>query len=80
MTIPSERTRAVLETRIFLRDLMSEDRTPGIPAHIREMARSLERHFPSQSDMRIAHYAASAWFGPVPEDSPPDEGAVGCER
>jgi hypothetical protein len=80
MTIPSERTRAVLETRKFLRDLMSQARTPDIPTYIREIARALERHYPSPSDMRIAHFGASAWFGPVPEDSPPDEGAEGRER
>lgn len=51
MTMPHERSRAVVQTRNFLLELVS-DRT--LPASIRRDAGFLLRHFPSEYDIRLA--------------------------
>lgn len=50
MTLPIERTRAVLQTKKFLMDLCNVQTSPRVPKRIREQARSLLRHYPSLSD------------------------------
>jgi hypothetical protein len=50
MTLPYERTRAVIYTRNFLVDLMHRK---GIPKDVREQARSLLKHYPMNIDMRL---------------------------
>lgn len=78
MTLPSERTRAVLWTRQFLQELLDPSKSPGVPRTVREQARMLLRHYPSASDMALAGQAIPAWFS-VPterkfrEPSEPDE-------
>lgn len=47
MTMPDERTRAVVNTHKFLRDLLDPKATPKVPKHIREKARRLLKHYPS---------------------------------
>lgn len=54
MTLPDERYRAVIQTKKFLIDLCSPDRTPRIPKSIRQQANSLLRHYPSDWDMERA--------------------------
>ncbi len=54
MTLPDERYRAVVQTKKFLIDLCSPDRTPRIPKSIRQQANSLLRHYPSDWDMERA--------------------------
>lgn len=66
MTIPYERTRAILETRKFLQGLTYPPATPRVPKAVREMARQLLRHYPSNGDVAFAHTALTQWFGPVP--------------
>lgn len=66
MTMPEERTRAVLQTRAFLRELMDSAETPGVPAEIRAQARALLRHFPNLSDLQMAHHHCPDRFGAVP--------------
>lgn len=51
MTIPSERTRAIIQTREFLISLLDTKQTPKVPKSIRMQARSLLRHYPSHYDM-----------------------------
>lgn len=51
MTMPHERTRAVIQTREFLVEL-SRDGT--LPDRIRNGARHLLRHYPSEYDVRMA--------------------------
>ena len=58
MTLPDERYRAVVQTRRFLLDLCNKDHTPKVPKIIREHARSMLRHYPSDFEMDRA--AASA--------------------
>ena len=51
MTLPDERYRAVIQTRRFLMDLCNPEHTPRIPKLIREHARAMLRHYPSDWDM-----------------------------
>ena len=50
MTIPAERTRAVLQTREFLLELT---RNQSLDEKIREQARWCLRHYPTQLDIEI---------------------------
>ena len=54
MTMPHERTRAVIETRIFLKELRLRD---DIPAEVRKDAIWCLRHFPTDHDVKIVGYA-----------------------
>jgi hypothetical protein len=62
MTLPDERYRAVIQTRRFLFDLCNPEHTPKVPKLIRETARGLLRHYPSEYDMRMASSNAPAVF------------------
>lgn len=53
MTIPVERTNAVLYTSQFLMDLMDPSKTPRVPKHIRQRARQLLKHYPTQFEMEV---------------------------
>ncbi len=66
MTIPYERTRAILETKAFLLKLVDTKRLPRVPKSVREHARTLLRHYPSYADVQLVHEALPGWFGPVP--------------
>ena len=46
MTLPSERARAVTNTREFLLRLINSEKTPRVPKKIREEAHRLLRHYP----------------------------------
>jgi len=52
MTLPIERTNAVLYTEQFLKDLMDPKKTPGVPRAVREEAQRLLRHYPSKYNMK----------------------------
>jgi hypothetical protein len=62
MTLPDERYRAVVQTRRFLLDLCNPQHTPRIPKIIREHARAMLRHYPSDWDMKRASDAAPDVF------------------
>jgi len=51
MTLPDERYRAVRWAREFMYELMDPKKTPGVPKRIRDTARSVLRHYPSDYDM-----------------------------
>jgi hypothetical protein len=51
MTLPDERYRAVRMARQFLLDLCSPEKTPKVPAIIRNQARGILRHYPSDYEM-----------------------------
>ena len=67
MTMPFERTRAVLYTKTFLEELLSPRKTPRIPRSIRGQAKAMLRHYPSAYDIHRASRWAADVFGPVPE-------------
>jgi len=54
MTLPDERYRSVVQTRRFLLDLCNREHTPRVPRLVRETARSMLRHYPSDWDMQQA--------------------------
>jgi hypothetical protein len=54
MTLPDERYRAVVQTRRFLLDLCNSQHTPRVPRLVRETARSMLRHYPSDYEMQCA--------------------------
>ena len=62
MTLPDERYRAVVQTRRFLLDLCNREHTPRVPKLVRETARSMLRHYPSDWDMTCAATAAPELF------------------
>lgn len=53
MTLPYERTRAVLRTEDFLRDMLDPKVTPRIPKQLRQHAASLLKHYPTRFEMEI---------------------------
>lgn len=50
MTLPCERTRAVIYTRRFLVELLH---TKGISREIKDRARTLLKHYPMDIDMKL---------------------------
>jgi hypothetical protein len=53
MTMPYERTNAVMRTEQFLIELLDPKKTPRIPRDIRRAAGSLLKHYPNRFDMEI---------------------------
>jgi hypothetical protein len=62
MTLPDERYRAVRNAREFMYSLMDPKKTPGLPKLIRDQARGVLRHYPSDWDMDRAAEAAPDVF------------------
>jgi len=52
MTLPIERTNAVLNTEKFLLKLCIPNQSPRVPKAIREEARRLLKHYPSKYNMK----------------------------
>lgn len=53
MTIPVERTNAVINTEQFLLQLLDPKKTPRVPRYVRDRALHLLRHYPSKYDMEL---------------------------
>lgn len=53
MTVPVERTNAVMRTEEFLQDLIDPKKTPRVPRQIREQALQCLRHYPSKFEMGL---------------------------
>lgn len=53
MTLPDERYRALVETRTLLFHLCSPKMTPRVPSAIRDRARNLLKHFPSDYHLEM---------------------------
>ena len=51
MTMPRERTHAVLRVERFLMDLRDPKKYPRVPSEVRKEASRLLKHYPSQYDM-----------------------------
>ena len=66
MTIPFERTRALIETKLFLLELTDPKITPRVPRAIRGKAKSLLKHYPTYAEVEQAHKALPDTYGPVP--------------
>lgn len=62
MTVPVERSRAVINTREFLYALMTPSRTPRVPRDIRQQARALLKHYPTTYDIeQLAQVWPTKW-------------------
>ena len=59
MTLPDERYRAVVQTEKFLKEILS---TPRVPRSIKDRARAMLRHYPSNRDMQLAAKSAPNVF------------------
>jgi hypothetical protein len=68
MTLPDERYRAVVQTRRFLLDLCNTQHTPRVPKIVREHARAMLRHYPSDWDMEQAAECVPDVFAKSMED------------
>lgn len=66
MTVPYERTRALIEAYELLKRLQDPQETPRVPQWLREEARTLLRHYPNYSAIEMAHKALPHLYGPVP--------------
>ena len=66
MTIPFERTRALVLTKEFLQALVDPKQTPRVPRSLRGRAKALLRHYPGLAEIEIAHKECPDTFGPVP--------------
>jgi hypothetical protein len=53
MTVPRERTNAVMFTENFLLRLIDPKQTPRVPRAIRQEAHRLLRHYPSRFEMEV---------------------------
>ena len=51
MTLPDERYRAVMQTAKFLQALSYSSEIKRVPLAVRQQARALLRHYPSEYDM-----------------------------
>lgn len=66
MTLPFERTRAMLDVRLFLLELADPALMPRVPRVLRGKAISLLKHYPMHADIEQAHQMLPDCFGPVP--------------
>jgi hypothetical protein len=64
MTIPTERTRAVLQTRDFLTALLFSNDTPRVPRYVRSRALRCLRHYPFSSGIWRAAERSPDIFAP----------------
>lgn len=53
MTLPDERYRSIVQTRKFLMELLSPRMTPKVPKVVRDRARNLLRHFPTDYHLEM---------------------------
>ena len=62
MTTPAERTRSVLKTRDFLREL---SRDVAMPESVRDQAKALLRHYPEEHNLESVIRLEDACCGVV---------------
>lgn len=66
MTVPRERTNAVIFTESFLKDLLDPKKTPRVPKSIRQQAAHCLRHYPSQWEMETIAAREDGEPHPIP--------------
>jgi hypothetical protein len=54
MTLPDERTRAIVNARNFLYDLTDPKKTPRVPKSVRQQAWRILKHYPWNLHLNIA--------------------------
>ena len=68
MTMPIERSRAVINTRQFLVDLMNPDKTPKVPNAVRKEAYRCLKHYPGEYYMEVVAEEVPTIFGPIDDE------------
>jgi len=68
MTLPDERYRAVMQTAKFLQALSHSSELKRVPLAVRQQARSLLRHYPSEYDMKKVSQTSADIFAERMED------------
>jgi hypothetical protein len=53
MTLPDERYRSLKQAKKLLEELVDPGKTPRVPSVVRERARGVLRHFPSDYEFEI---------------------------
>lgn len=61
MTLPIERTNAVLNAERFLIDLQDPKKYPRVPLEVRKEANRLLRHYPTKYNMMCIENSFEAW-------------------
>lgn len=65
MTIPVERTRAVLCTKDFLFALLNPKATPRVPREVRRQASRCLRHYPGRYEIADLARTSPNFWGPI---------------
>jgi hypothetical protein len=68
MTMPDERTRAVLDARDFLERLARAELVEESPQTLMTWAKAMLRHYPEDTHIRLASKALPAYWS-SPEES-----------
>ena len=68
MTLPDERYRAVMQTAKFLQALSHSSELKRVPLAVRQQARALLRHYPSEYDMKKVSQTSADIFAERMED------------
>ena len=68
MTLPDERYRAVMQTAKFLQALSHSSEIKRVPLAVRQQARALLRHYPSEYDMKKVSQTSADIFAERMED------------
>ena len=68
MTLPDERYRAVMQTAKFLQALSYSNEIKRVPLAVRQEARALLRHYPSEYDMKKVSQTSADIFAERMED------------
>jgi len=68
MTLPDERYRSIMQAKRLLEEIMDPRLTPRVAAGIRDRARGVLRHYPSDYDMRRAAQTSPEVFQERMED------------
>jgi hypothetical protein len=68
VTLPIERTYALVNTRNFLRRLLSREETPRVPKDIRREAKYLLKHYPWDSEIKRAALKCPQVFGYIDKE------------
>lgn len=81
MTKPTDRTRALVQTKHFLRELTDKTDMPRVPQTVRDIARRLMQHYPTYADIALAHEVMPERYAALPPhwhrpDNPSTLGAV----
>jgi hypothetical protein len=62
MTIPTERLRALKQTKRLLEELCDPGKTPRVPSIVRDRARTLLKHYPLDSEIDIIAERCPEYF------------------